>query len=76
MEIDITAGNFSGGADLVSRILSGDRQAEAELVDRYSRGVALIIRRETRDASQADDLYEETFCIVLEKIPAWRPARA
>ena len=68
MEIDTTAGNVTGGADLVSRILSGDRQAESELVERYSRGVTFIIRRETRDASQADDLYEETFCIVLEKI--------
>jgi len=68
MEIDTAASDTTGGADLVSRILSGDQQAEAELVERYSRGVTFIIRRETRDASQADDLYEETFCIVLEKI--------
>jgi RNA polymerase sigma-70 factor, ECF subfamily len=56
------------GADLVSRIRAGDRQAEAELVERYSDGVKIIIRRETGSASAADDLYQETFRIALEKI--------
>jgi RNA polymerase sigma-70 factor, ECF subfamily len=57
-----------GGANLVSRILGGDRQAEAELVERYSRGVRIIIRREVGDAAIADDLFQETFCLVLEKV--------
>jgi RNA polymerase sigma-70 factor, ECF subfamily len=56
------------GADLVSRIRAGDQQAEAELVERYSDGVKIIIRRETGSASVADDLYQETFRIVIEKI--------
>ncbi|MGH9752919.1 MAG: RNA polymerase sigma factor [Blastocatellia bacterium] len=55
------------GADLVSRIRAGDRQAEAELVERYSCGVTIIIRREIGAASIADDLYQETFRIVIEK---------
>jgi RNA polymerase sigma-70 factor, ECF subfamily len=55
------------GADLVSRIRAGDRQAEAELVERYSCGVEIIIRREIGSASVADDLYQETFRIVIEK---------
>lgn len=55
------------GADLVSRIRAGDRQAEAELVERYSCGVKFIIRREIGVASIADDLYQETFRIVIEK---------
>jgi RNA polymerase sigma-70 factor (ECF subfamily) len=55
------------GADLVSRIRAGDRQAEAELVERYSCGVKFIIRREIGGASIADDLYQETFRIVIEK---------
>ncbi len=67
MDVSATSDN-RGGADLVSRILSGDGQAEAELVERYSRGVAFIIRRETGGASAADDLYQETFRIALEKI--------
>jgi RNA polymerase sigma-70 factor (ECF subfamily) len=53
---------------LVSRIRAGDRQAEAELVERYSRGVMIIIRREVRDTAVAEDLYQETFRIILEKI--------
>jgi len=48
--------------------MSGDQQAEAELVERYSRGVTFILRRETGGASVADDLYQETFRIALEKI--------
>jgi RNA polymerase sigma-70 factor, ECF subfamily len=55
-------------SDLVSRIWGGDRQAEAELVERYKRVVISIIRREVRDATVADDLYQEIFCIILEKI--------
>jgi RNA polymerase sigma-70 factor (ECF subfamily) len=58
----------SAGADLVSRIRAGDQQAEAELVERYSRGITVIIRRQISDASVADDLYQETFRIALEKI--------
>jgi RNA polymerase sigma-70 factor, ECF subfamily len=54
--------------DMVSGIRAGNRQAEAELVERYSRGVMIIIRREVRDTTVAEDLYQETFRIVLEKI--------
>src|SRR5262249_19113309 len=56
------------GADLVSRIMAGERQAEAELVERYSRGVSIIIRREVGNAAAAEDLYQDTFRIALEKI--------
>jgi RNA polymerase sigma-70 factor (ECF subfamily) len=58
----------SGSSDLVSRIRGGDRQAETELVERYNRVVMNIIRRKVGDAVVADDLYQETFCIVLEKV--------
>jgi len=54
--------------DLVSRIRAGDWQAEAELVERYSRGVMIIIRREVRDTAVAEDIYQNVFRIVLEKI--------
>jgi RNA polymerase sigma-70 factor, ECF subfamily len=58
----------SAGSDLVSRIRGGDRQAETELVERYNCAIMNIIRREIRDATVADDLYQESLCIVLEKI--------
>lgn len=54
--------------DLVSRIRAGDRQAEAELVERYSRGVMIIIRREVHETVAVEDLHQEGFRIVLEKI--------
>jgi RNA polymerase sigma-70 factor, ECF subfamily len=57
-----------GGADLVSRIRARDQKAEAELVERYNRVVTNIIRQKVGDTAVADDLYQETFCIVLEKI--------
>jgi RNA polymerase sigma-70 factor (ECF subfamily) len=57
-----------GGANLLGRIRSGDQQAEAELVERYDCAVMSIIRRGVNDPATADDLYQETFCIVLEKI--------
>ena len=54
--------------DFVSRIMAGDRQAEAELIDSYGRGVRIIIRRAGAGATIIDDLCQETFRIVLEKI--------
>jgi RNA polymerase sigma-70 factor, ECF subfamily len=56
------------GADLVGRINAGERQAEVELVERYSRVVKIIIRREVSDAAVADDLYQEIFWTVIEKV--------
>ena len=55
-------------ADLVSRIRAGDHQAEAELVERFGRGVLMILRRSTRNAAVSDDLYQDTFRIILEKV--------
>jgi RNA polymerase sigma-70 factor, ECF subfamily len=55
-------------AELVSRIRAGDGQAEAELVERYSRGITIIIRSEIGETYVAEDLYQETFRIALEKI--------
>src|SRR5262245_6177057 len=64
----MVTGNVEIGADLVTRILAGDELAEAELVERYSRGVAIIIRRDVRNSAVAEDLAQEVFRIALEKI--------
>jgi RNA polymerase sigma-70 factor, ECF subfamily len=55
-------------AGLVGRIREGDSRAEAELVERYRRGIAIILRAESRNAAAVDDLFQETFRIALEKI--------
>ena len=54
--------------DLVARIQSGDRAAEAELVARFSRGLLLMLRRLTQNPALADDLHQETLSLVLAKI--------
>jgi RNA polymerase sigma-70 factor, ECF subfamily len=57
-----------GAYELVSRIRAGDQQAEVELVECYSPVVMSIIRREVGATALADDLYQESFCIILEKV--------
>ncbi len=53
---------------LADRIRAGDAAAERELVERFSRGVRVILRNAGADASAVDDLHQETFRIALEKI--------
>jgi len=54
--------------ELVARILAGEKAAENELVQRYSRGVSMILHRATGDQSLSEDLSQETFQLTLEKI--------
>lgn len=54
--------------DLARRVAAGDRTAEGELVRRYSRGVLFHLRRMTRDPAASDDLHQETFRVVLERL--------
>jgi RNA polymerase sigma-70 factor (ECF subfamily) len=51
---------------LVRRIAAGDAAAEGELVRRYSRGLLYLLRRLAPEL--ADDLHQETFRIVLERL--------
>lgn len=55
-------------ADLVRRIRSGDPLAEEELIARFGDGLTFLLRRWTRGHSDAEDLYQETFRLALEKI--------
>lgn len=55
-------------ADLAARIAAGDAEAEAELVDRYGPPLGYLLRRWTRDPAAAEDLYQETFRVALQKI--------
>jgi len=51
---------------LVRRIAAGDASAEGELVQRYSRGLLYLLRRLAPEL--ADDLHQETFRVVLERL--------
>jgi RNA polymerase sigma-70 factor, ECF subfamily len=57
-------------ADLVQRIRAGSRQAEEELVERYSRGVWFVIRQQISEQDVAEDAYQESLRLVLEKVRA------
>ncbi|MCP4654160.1 MAG: CHAT domain-containing protein [bacterium] len=57
-------------AILVRRIRAGDSEAEREMVERYSRGVTFLLLELTGRPDRADDLHQETFRLVLEKVRA------
>ncbi len=54
--------------ELVTAIRAGDQHAEASLVETFSRAVALLLDRHTSGRPEAEDLYQDTFRIALEKI--------
>jgi RNA polymerase sigma-70 factor (ECF subfamily) len=58
----------SNPADLVRRIAAGESAAEDELVRRYSRGVFFVLNQNVSDRTIADDLHQETFRLVIEKV--------
>ena len=53
---------------LAERIGQGQREAEAELVRRYSRPLMTMLRQRTGDEQRAEDVHQDTFCIVLERL--------
>lgn len=55
-------------ADLANAIADGDTVAETALVLKYSEGLLFILRREARDGATAEDLCQETFRVVLERL--------
>ncbi len=64
----MTTVSESSPADLVRRIRSGDPLAEEELIARFGEGLTFLLRRWTRGHSDAEDLYQETFRLALEKV--------
>ena len=55
-------------AALVRRIIAGDPEAEDELVSRYSRGITIIIDRIVRNPTATEDLSQETFRALFERL--------
>jgi RNA polymerase sigma-70 factor (ECF subfamily) len=56
--------------ELVERIRAGERAIEDALVLQYSRGVQFAISQSVSDGSVVEDLYQECFRMVLEKVRA------
>ncbi len=59
--------------DLVARIRAGDSRAEASLVEHYRRAVGMVLRHHFRGGDGAEDLFQETFRLALEKIRLGEP---
>ncbi len=55
---------------LAHRIRQGDTDAEAELIERYSTGVRLILLKRTGNRQLSSDLSQDTFIIALQKLRA------
>jgi RNA polymerase sigma-70 factor (ECF subfamily) len=55
-------------ADLVRRIAASDPAAEGQLVERYCRGLLYFLHRLGALRDLADDLQQETFRIVIERL--------
>lgn len=60
----------SSSADLVQRIRGGDLRAEEELIARFGDGLTFLLRRWTRGHTDAEDLFQETFRLAIEKVRA------
>jgi RNA polymerase sigma-70 factor (ECF subfamily) len=58
------------GNSWVQRIADGDSAAESELVEKYSRGVRLLLLKRTGNAQVAADCANDTFVVVLQKLRA------
>jgi len=53
---------------LAARVQAGDRRAEERVVEIYGRGVAILLDRHTNGRPEAEDLFQDTFRLVLEKL--------
>ena len=65
----------SSDARLVEDARRGSQTAFAKLVQRYERRLIRVISRFMRDADQAEDLAQETFLRVYERLDQFDPSR-
>ena len=61
-------GREPSASELAEAIANNDADAEKMLVGKYSERLLYILKRETRDSSTAEDLCQETFRVVLERL--------
>jgi len=69
------AADTSPDAQLLSRIAAGDRDAFAELFDRYGRAVHAVCWRVLNDAGMAEDAAQEAFASAWGGASKFDPAR-
>ena len=54
--------------DLAQRIAGGDQAAEQEMIVRYSRPLLYMLRRRAGDPDLAEDLHQDVFRVVIERL--------
>ena len=59
---------MSQEAELIAEIQGGNVQAEEEFVNRYRRGILMILRRSHEAAGAAEDLCQDTLRIAIDSI--------
>lgn len=67
-EIRPSADSATAPGELVRRIAAGDAAAEEALVRQFSRGITYLLRRQGLAAEVVEDLHQETFRAVLERL--------
>ncbi len=55
---------------IVSGILTGDSTAESQMIDRYGKGLFTVLRVNAKSSEIAQEIVQETWRIVLEKVRA------
>jgi RNA polymerase sigma-70 factor, ECF subfamily len=75
LPILMMAHDAASDRDLVERLRKRDPQALAELYDRYGRLAYSLILRVVRDASIAEDLVQETFLRVWNRVQGFDSVR-
>lgn len=68
MDVKKTPSEAEVSRDLVARIISGDQRAEHEMVERYQRGLSVMLFNRSRDRDLANDIAQDTWLLVLQKI--------
>jgi RNA polymerase sigma-70 factor, ECF subfamily len=61
-------GSARNPAGLAARIRAGDRRAEEELVERYGRGLKILLERHTNGRPEAEDLLQEALSLGIQKV--------
>ena len=62
-------------SDVLRRLAAGDREAVAELYDRYAARVLGLAYRIVRNSSDAEDVVQEVFSQAWRKASSYQPAR-
>ena len=75
LQQELTGEPSVSDARLVDAVRRGDQRSYQELVVRYERRVLGVIRRFVDDPDMADDLTQETFLRVYERLDQFDPSR-